>query len=71
MLAPMYERYDRRPAYGSPLARFGSGFLLFGLLSVGFGLAILAAPDLLAYLVASFFIAVGVSLLMTWYRIRS
>lgn len=53
------------------MRRFGSGLLLFGLLSLGFGLAILAAPDLLAYLVASFFIAVGVSLLLAWHRMRS
>jgi hypothetical protein len=71
ILRAMYHSPERRYGQESPLRRFGSGMLLFGSMSVLFGLAILAAPDLLAYLVASFFIAVGASLLLAWYRIRS
>jgi uncharacterized membrane protein HdeD (DUF308 family) len=49
----------------------GSSLLTTGLLSLAFGLAIIAAPQLLAYIVASFFIVTGVSLLLTWWRLRS
>lgn len=49
---------------------FGSGILTGGLLSLLFGLAIIAAPELLAYIVASFFIVTGVSLLMTWWAMK-
>lgn len=48
----------------------GSGLLTAGLLSLLFGLAIIMAPELLAYIVASFFIVTGVSLLMTWWTLR-
>ena len=41
-----------------------------GILSLAFGLAILIAPDLLAYLVATFFVVAGVSLIGTWLRMR-
>jgi uncharacterized membrane protein HdeD (DUF308 family) len=55
------------PFRGSP---FGSSFLLNGLLCILFGLAILSSPELLAYLVALFFIVIGASLLATWWRLR-
>lgn len=47
-----------------------SGLLSTGLLSLFFGLAIIAAPELLAYIVASFFVVMGVSLLLTWWNLR-
>lgn len=45
-----------------------NGLLFNGLLCVFFGLAILAAPELLAYLVALLLIIVGVSLLTAWWK---
>ncbi len=56
--------------YGRGNGMFGSSLLTMGVLSLGFGLAIIAAPELLAYIVASFFIVTGVSLLMTWWQLR-
>ncbi len=47
-----------------------SGMLSFGLLSLLFGIAIYAAPELLAYLVGGFFILIGVSVLLTWWNSR-
>jgi uncharacterized membrane protein HdeD (DUF308 family) len=49
---------------------FGSSLLVNGVLCMLFGLAILAAPELLAYIVASFMIIVGASLIISWWRIR-
>jgi len=50
---------------------FGGGFLFNGLLCVIFGLAILAAPELLAYFVATILLIIGVSMLTTWWKIRN
>lgn len=52
---------------GSP---FGGSLLLLSILSILFGLSILANPELLAYLVASFFLLVGIWMLGVWFRIR-
>jgi len=49
---------------------FGSSLLFTGLLSVFFGLAVIARPELLAYIVASFFIITGLSLLSVWWSLR-
>jgi uncharacterized membrane protein HdeD (DUF308 family) len=49
----------------------GRSLLSMGILSLAFGIAILIAPDLLAYLVATFFVVVGVSLIGTWLAGRS
>ncbi len=49
---------------------FGKAFLFNGLLCVFFGLAILAAPELLAYFVATILLIIGVSMLSTWYKIK-
>lgn len=49
---------------------FGTGFLFNGLLCVFFGLAILAAPELLAYFVATILLIIGTSMLTTWWKIR-
>ena len=44
--------------------------LLFGaIISLAFGIAVLINPDLIADLVALFFIFVGVSMLGTWWRL--
>lgn len=44
--------------------------LLLGLLCLLFGIAIFAAPELLAYLVGSFFVLIGVSILAAWWNAR-
>lgn len=62
-----FGRYGQRIGPGTP---FGSSLLLLSLLSIFFGLAILSAPELLAYLVAGFFIFIGVWMLGMWWRIR-
>jgi uncharacterized membrane protein HdeD (DUF308 family) len=49
---------------------WGTGFLLNGAISVLFGFMILAAPELLAYIVAVFFILMGITLMMTGWKIR-
>ena len=61
------QRRSSFPAGGSP---FGSSLLINGVLCMLFGLAILAAPELLAYIVASFMIIVGASLIISWWKIR-
>jgi uncharacterized membrane protein HdeD (DUF308 family) len=48
----------------------GKTFLTGGLIALLFGIAILIQPDLIAYLVATFFIVIGLSLLGTWWRLR-
>ncbi len=48
----------------------GSAFLFFGSLCIAFGFAILLAPNLLAYFVASLLIIMGISLLGTWWKLR-
>jgi len=56
---------------GSPSAGVRSGLLLNGILCLLFGIAILAAPDLLAYIVATFLIVVGLSLLAAWWKLNN
>jgi len=41
-----------------------------GLLCILFGIAIISAPELLAYIVAIFFILLGASLFVTGWRMR-
>ena len=48
----------------------GNGLLFNGLLCVFFGIAILAAPELLAYFVATILLVIGASLLSTWWKVR-
>ncbi|MBI5793804.1 DUF3096 domain-containing protein [Candidatus Uhrbacteria bacterium] len=55
--------YDSRP--------FGPSLLITSLLCLLFGSAILVAPELLAYIVATFLILVGVVLFMFWWRVRA
>jgi len=38
---------------------------------VFFGLAILAAPELLAYFVATILLIIGTSILTTWWKVRN
>ena len=52
-------------------ASFGSSLLVTSLLCLLFGSAILAAPELLAYIVATFLILAGVILFMFWWRVRA
>lgn len=50
--------------------QFSQGFLIHGFLFTFFGLAILAAPELLAYFVATILLIVGISMLSTWWKMR-
>lgn len=49
---------------------FGSSLLANGILCVLFGMLILANPDLIAYIVALFFIIAGATLILMWWRLR-
>ena len=64
---PSLFRFHRAPQR-APL--LGTGLIFNGLLCFFFGLAILAAPDLLAFLVATFLILIGATLLITGWKIR-
>jgi uncharacterized membrane protein HdeD (DUF308 family) len=48
----------------------GNGLLINGILCIVFGIAILAAPELLAYIVATLLIIVGFSLVAASKKIR-
>ncbi len=48
----------------------GSSLFTTGLIALLFGIAILIQPDLIAYLVATFFIVIGISLIGTWWSLR-
>ncbi|MDD3896794.1 MAG: DUF3096 domain-containing protein [Candidatus Peribacteraceae bacterium] len=55
----------------SPMGNgMGNGLLINGILCILFGIAILAAPELLAYIVATFLIIVGISLIAASKKIR-
>lgn len=49
---------------------FGSFLLLPGVLCILFGLIVIAAPQLLAYLVAGFFIMTGISMITAWLNMK-
>jgi len=53
-----------------PTSGLGNNLLYGGILCTLFSLAIFAAPELLAFLVASFFLIVGISLLTMWWKMR-
>ena len=58
--------------FGGPRTpQFGNALLFNGLLCVFFGLAILAAPELLAYFVATILLIIGTSILPTWWKVRN
>lgn len=50
---------------------FGNGLLFNGLLCVFFGIAILAAPELLAFFVATILLIIGASFLTAWWKVRN
>lgn len=52
-------------------SQFGNAFLFNGLLCVFFGLAILVAPELLAYFVATILLTIGSSILTAWWMFRN
>lgn len=60
----------RSQPYQQPRSPFGSSFFTLGILSILFGIAILITPELLAYLVAGFFIFAGIWMLGLWQRMR-
>ena len=53
-----------------PTSGFGNNLFYGGVLFTLFGLAIFAAPELLAFLVATFFLIVGISLLSMWWKMK-
>lgn len=53
-----------------PSSLVGSSLLSSGLLALLFGIMILIQPDLIAYIVATFFIVIGLSLIGTWWKLR-
>ncbi|MBM3231293.1 hypothetical protein FJZ28_03110 [Candidatus Peregrinibacteria bacterium] len=55
----------------NPSSPFGGGLLFNGLLCVFFGLAILAAPELLAYFVATVLLFFGATMLTMWWKVRN
>jgi vacuolar-type H+-ATPase subunit I/STV1 len=62
----------RSSVSSSPFGRspgFGLSLIIHGLLFVLFGVAILGAPELLAYIVATFLTFVGIGLLVTGWRL--
>lgn len=63
-----FGRYGSRIGQGG--TPFGSSLFMLSILSIGFGLAILSAPELLAYLVAGFFIFTGLWMLGLWWKIK-
>ena len=60
----------RRPYGSGSMPAVGSSLLGAGLLCILFGLAIIAAPELLAYFVASFLLLIGCTLVGIWWRMR-
>ncbi len=63
-------RHSKNTDYRHAGAALGSGMLSLGLLSLLFGLLVFLAPELLAYLVASFFVILGASMVSMWWRMR-
>jgi hypothetical protein len=61
---------QRSQPYAKGPAPFSGSLLTLGLLSILFGLAIVSAPELLAYIVAGFFLFAGVWMLGLWWKIR-
>lgn len=59
--------FNRQPPIGRGM---GNGLLINGILCIVFGIAILAAPELLAYIVSTFLIIVGISLIAASKKIR-
>ncbi|MFA6259816.1 MAG: DUF3096 domain-containing protein, partial [Candidatus Peribacteraceae bacterium] len=59
---------QHRPQFGSGMR---TGLLFNGILCVLFGFAILVAPELLAYIVATFLIIVGISLIAAWWKVHN
>ena len=69
----MFHLFRRSIAYVSQQQAHsaGSGLLFNGLLCILFSVAIFTNPDLLAFLVATFLLIIGVSLLTTWWKMRN
>lgn len=63
LFRPHSQPYGRPPSMGPSL-------LMAGIVCILIGLAVIAAPELIAYFVAGIFIFVGLSLLGAWWRMR-
>jgi len=59
--------FHKQPKY----LQFSGNLLWSGLFCIIVGLAIVAAPELLAYIVAVFFLVIGISLLTAWWKMRN
>lgn len=59
--------FGSRPQRPLPI---GNGLLFNGLLCCFFALAILSAPELLAYFVAVILLVMGTSMLTAWWKLR-
>ena len=53
-----------------PGSSWGSSLIVYGLFFVLFGMSILMAPELLAYIVATFLLLIGVSLVAAGWKMR-
>jgi uncharacterized membrane protein HdeD (DUF308 family) len=53
-----------------PRSPFGGSMLINGVLTLLFGIVILVEPDLIAYIVATFLIVIGVSMIYSWWKLR-
>lgn len=69
MMGGMWFPLQPRQPYEKRPSMVRSSLLLLGVVCVLFGIAIIEAPELLAYIVATFFIVTGVSLLLTWWKL--
>jgi uncharacterized membrane protein HdeD (DUF308 family) len=59
-------RHSKQAEYRRAGSATGSGMLSLGMLSLLFGILVFLAPELLAYLVASFFVIIGASMVAMW-----
>lgn len=64
----MWTLLRRRQPYEKGFSFLRSSLLLISIVCILFGIAIIEAPELLAYIVATFFIITGISLLTTWWK---
>jgi len=53
-----------------PGSSWGSSLIAYGVFFLLFGISILLAPDLLAYIVATFLLLIGASLVAAGWRMR-
>lgn len=62
--------FGNKQPYEGNGTTFSGGLMLYGTICLVFGIAILLAPQLLAFIVATLLIFVGLTMLTTGWRIR-